>query len=47
MDSTTQILTVLILLITLVLVPTVYTLFEEGIRWPFRRGTNNARGARA
>jgi HAE1 family hydrophobic/amphiphilic exporter-1 len=25
------------LLITLVLVPTVYTLFEEGIRWPWRR----------
>jgi HAE1 family hydrophobic/amphiphilic exporter-1 len=25
------------LLITLVLVPTVYTIFEEGIRWPFSR----------
>jgi HAE1 family hydrophobic/amphiphilic exporter-1 len=27
------------LLITLVLVPTVYTIFEEGISWPWRRST--------
>jgi Cu/Ag efflux pump CusA len=30
------------LLITLVLVPTVYTIFEEGIAWPWKRSKEAA-----
>jgi HAE1 family hydrophobic/amphiphilic exporter-1 len=30
------------LLITLVLVPTVYTIFEEGIAWPWKRSKERA-----